>query len=168
MIVVSNTSPLTNLAAINRIDLLRKLYGPILIADAVWSELNAFGRIWPGSSDVADADWISVHSVVDHTLVTALQSDLDRGEAETIALGIEQRADLILLDEQEGRRIARRFGLNVAGVIGILLSAKAQGFLPAIHPLLDALQQQAGFYMSTDLVALALTLADEQSNIGSG
>jgi predicted nucleic acid-binding protein len=47
MIVVSNTSPLTNLAAIGQFDLLRRLYSSINIADGVWDELNAMRNHWP-------------------------------------------------------------------------------------------------------------------------
>ncbi len=41
MIVVSNTSPLTNLAAIGQFDVLKQLFGQLTIAEAVWQELNA-------------------------------------------------------------------------------------------------------------------------------
>lgn len=58
MIVVSNTSPLTNLAAISQFTLLHELYGNIQIAEEVWEELNAFGRSWPGSQEVANASWV--------------------------------------------------------------------------------------------------------------
>ncbi|MCK7577108.1 MAG: UPF0175 family protein [Chromatiales bacterium] len=51
---VSNTSPLTNLAAIGQFDLLRALYGQLLVAEAVWEELNAGGRAWPGREEVAE------------------------------------------------------------------------------------------------------------------
>ncbi|MCZ7673281.1 MAG: hypothetical protein M5U34_42300 [Chloroflexi bacterium] len=55
MIIVSNTSPLTNLAAIGQFNLLQKLFGEIHIAAGVWAELNAFGQMWPGSQDTAAA-----------------------------------------------------------------------------------------------------------------
>jgi hypothetical protein len=58
-LVVSDTSPLTNLAAIGRLDLLQSLFGRIQIPEAVWFELNAGGRSWPGRNEVADADWIA-------------------------------------------------------------------------------------------------------------
>jgi len=58
MIMVSNTSPLTNLAAIGQFDLLRKLYIELLIADGVWYELNAKGQSWLGKVEVAQAEWI--------------------------------------------------------------------------------------------------------------
>ena len=53
MIVVSNTSPLTNLAAIGQFDLLHRLYGNVHLAQGVWDELNASGKPWPGSNEVA-------------------------------------------------------------------------------------------------------------------
>ena len=108
MIVVSNTSPLTNLAAIGQFGLLPRLYPELHIAHGVWEELNAKGRRWPGSEQVAKADWIEQHAVCNQDLVVALRRDLDRGEAETIALALELGADLVLLDEKEGRHSYNR------------------------------------------------------------
>ena len=88
MIAVSNTSPLTNLAAIGQFDLLRRLYGRLHIAQGIWEELNAKGQHWPGRDEVANADWIERHTVLNQALVTALRRDLDRGEAESIALAL--------------------------------------------------------------------------------
>lgn len=45
MIIVSNTSPLTNLAAIGQFNLLRRLYTKLNIAPGVWDELNAEGKL---------------------------------------------------------------------------------------------------------------------------
>ena len=161
MIVVSNTSPLTSLAAIGQLDLLRRLYARLHIAQGVWEELNAGGRRWPGCDQVAAADWVERHTVQNYALVTALQRDLDRGEAETIALALELGADLTLLDEKEGRHAARRLDLRVVGVVGVLLEAKANGTVSTIRPHLRALRQTAGFYLSEPLYQHALALAGE-------
>jgi uncharacterized protein len=83
MIIVSNTSPLTNLAAIGQFDLLRRLYGQIQIPDGVWSELNAFGRRWPGSLEVENANWITRQKVKDQPLITALKRDLEQAVTAT-------------------------------------------------------------------------------------
>jgi predicted nucleic acid-binding protein len=116
MIVVSNTSPLTNLAAIGQFDLLQSLYTQVHIAEGVWDELNASGKKWPGCHEVMEAtSWISRLTVKNQDLVTTLRQDLDRGEAESIALGLELDADFILLDEKEGRRMAKRLGLKRVG-----------------------------------------------------
>jgi hypothetical protein len=163
MIVVSNTSPLTNLAAIGHFDLLRRLYGELHITQGVWEELNARGQPWPGRDEVATADWIERHSAQNRPLITALRRDLDQGEAESIALALELEVDLILLGEREGRHAAQRMGLHVVGVVGVLLEAKAHGIIHTIRPLLDGLRQTAGFYLSESLYQHALTLAGETS-----
>ena len=161
MIVVSNTSPLTNLAAIGQFDLLRRLYPDVNIADGVWNELNAMKNRWPGSKEVAAARWIKRYSVRNQLLVNALRRDIDRGEAERIVLAIELEADLVLLDEKEGRHAAQRLGLKMVGVVGILLEAKKKGFVDSVRPHLDALRQVAGFYLQESLYRYVLNLAEE-------
>jgi len=86
---------------------------------------------------------------------------LDRGEAESIALAAELRADLVLLDERRARRIASRLGLRYVGLVGILIEAKRRSKLPAVKPVLDALITQAGFWVSTDLYARVVEAAGE-------
>jgi predicted nucleic acid-binding protein len=161
MIVVSNTSPLTNLAAIGQFPVLHQLYGRLHIAEGVWEELNAKGQHWPGRDEVTEADWIARHTVLNQALVTALRRDLDRGEAETIALALDLRADLVLLDEREGRHAAQRLELRVTGVVGLLLEAKSRGAVDAVRPHLDALRHEAGFYLSEPVYHFALSLTGE-------
>jgi predicted nucleic acid-binding protein len=161
MIVVCNTSPLTNLAAIGQFRLLYELYGQLHIAEAVWRELNAGGQHWPGRDEVAAADWIERHTVQNQNLVTALRRDLDTGEAESIALAVEIGADLVLLDEREGRHAAQRLGLQISGVVGLLLEAKSCSSLTSIRPHLDALRLTAGFYLGEPVYRAALLVAGE-------
>lgn len=163
MIIVSNTSPLTNLAAIEQFHLLQELYQHIFIPEPVWSELNANGTQWPGSQQTRQATWIERMSVVNRSLVTALRRDLDQGEAEAIALALELHADLLLIDEREGRRIAEQLGLRVTGVVGLLIEAKTQAKLSRVKPLLDQLRHDAGFYISERVYSLALHLAQEDN-----
>jgi uncharacterized protein len=151
MIVVSNTSPLTNLAAIQQFELLQRLYQEIHIPQAVWNELNAQQRPWPGCREVANADWIYHHRVTNVQLVKALTRDLDLGEAESIGLALELKADMILLDETDGRRVAQRWGLKTVGVLGILTEAKTKQLIDEMKPLLQSLRYQIGFYLSPRL-----------------
>ena len=164
MIVVSNTSPLTNLAAIGQFDLLQSLYKSIHIAQGVWDELNHEGKKWPGSYEVFQATWIERHSVENRALVTALENDLDLGESETIALALELQADLVLLDEKEGRRMAKRLELPVMGVVGILLEAKANKLADRLLPHLDDLRSKAGFYLSEPLYQSILLTSGETAS----
>ena len=161
MIVVSNTSPLTNLASVGLFDLLRRSYSQINIPERVWDELNAMGKAWPGSQEAAASDWIHRHIVKNRFLVRALRRDIDRGEAESIVLALELGADMILPDEKEGRNTARRMKLKPVGVIGVLLEAKKKGLLNSVRPHLDSLRQIAGFWIEESLYRHALELAGE-------
>jgi hypothetical protein len=161
MIVVSNTSPLTNLAAIGQFGLLQRLYGEIIISEAVWAELNAYGKAWPGRMEVETSPWIHRKPIQERALVTALRRDLDAGEAESIALALDLRADLLLLDEMEGRHAAQRLGLRVLGVVGVLLQAKSRGEIERVKPYLNALRQTAGFYLSDAVLQAAVEQAGE-------
>ena len=101
-LVISNTSPVINLAAVGQLDLLRHLYGKIVIPQAVYSEIVIVGTGQPGAVEVETLDWIETRQVRNRTVVTALQLELDEGEAAAIALAAELKADLILLDERKG------------------------------------------------------------------
>lgn len=121
MPVISNTSPLLNLAIIDQLDLLRQQFGEILRPKAVLEELRV-EEMLPGSDHLREAlvaGWLQVREVNNPSLVQLLQRDLDRGEAEAIALALLLDADWIILDERDGRRIAKSFGLQVTGILGI-------------------------------------------------
>jgi hypothetical protein len=160
MIIVSNTSPITNLAAIGQHDLLHRVFDRVVVPDAVVQELTARGIGWPGAVELAQAEWIHVQAVQDRNLADALRLELDQGEAAAIVLALQTGAELVLLDEQAGAA-ARYLGLEVMGVVGILLRAKQRGYIPQVKPLLDRLRHQAGFFLSTPVYEHALSLAQE-------
>ena len=87
----------------------------------------------------------------DQTLVQVLQRDLDGGEAEAIALALQVKAGRVLLDEREGRRVAKSLGLKVTGVLGILLRARREGKLSSLRNAMDELRKRAGFRIGTAL-----------------
>lgn len=149
--VVSNTSPLMNLAIIGRLDLLRHFYETIDVPEAVWNELIIQGAGKPGSEAIASESWIKSHAVQNRHLVTALRENLDSGEAETIALALERQAILVLLDETEGRRVAASYGLVKTGVLGILLQAKSHGIISSLKAEMEKLQREAHFWISPPL-----------------
>lgn len=153
MIVVSDTSPITSLAKVDRLDLLRALYHSIRIPSAVGSELRRGLIVIP--------DWIQVQSAADRALVTRLEINLDPGEAEALAVALEVRADLVLIDEKRGRDVARRLGLRFVGLLGVVLDAKRQGHVRAVRPLLDELATHAGFWIRDDLRREILEAAGE-------
>lgn len=165
MPVVSNTSPLLNLAIIGQ-SLLHQQFGQIQIPAAVLAELRVEEAL-PGSEHLREAiaaGWLQVQEVEDRTLVQLLQRDLDRGEAEAIALALQLRADWTLLDEREGRRTAKMLGLSVTGVLGVLLRAWHTGELSSLQDALDDLRSSAGFRIAPALLAEILRQSGEVDN----
>ncbi len=155
MPVVSNTSPVLNLAIIGQLSLLREQFGEIWIPAAVLEELHVEEDL-AGSQAVGEAleaGWLRVEEVKDQALVQVLQRDLDRGEAEAIALAMQVKAKQVLLDEREGRRVAKSLGLKVTGVLGILLRARREGRLPSLRKAMDELRERAGFRIGAELYA---------------
>jgi len=150
-IVVSNASPLINLARIGHLDLLQAVYSELAIPQAVWEEVVVEGAGQPGAEQVRQANWIRVHPVTNRHLVKALRQDLDAGEAEAIALAAESGAELLIIDERLGRETARHLGLQCVGLIGVLVEAKHRGIIQAIKPYLDLLRDVAGFRIRDDL-----------------
>lgn len=160
MIVVSDTSPISNLAALGQLIILQQLYREVIIPTAVHQELLNSGADDPAVLAVQAVDWIQIRSVSNATLLQPLQVALDVGEAEAIALAIELNADRLLIDERRGRQQAIQAGLKVTGLLGILLAAKQQGFIATVQPLLDALIAN-GFWIRDELYSETLRLAGE-------
>jgi uncharacterized protein len=160
LIVVSDTSPLLNLALIGQLDLLVRLYQEVLIPPAVYSELSR-PDAGPPQIYLESTPWLTVVPVRNLLRVHELSAELDSGEAEAIVLALERRADLLLVDERRGRRIAAKLGLRVTGLLGTLAEAKRKGLVARVKPLLDDLRLRAGFWIGEDLYAEVLTALDE-------
>lgn len=163
MKVVSNASPLVNLARIGQLTLLPQLFGQVLIPDAVWQEVVEDGRGQPGADEIRMAAWIERMTVSNRQLVHSLRQDLDPGEAEAIALAVEIEADWLLMDERLGRETAAHFGLRYAGLISILSEARERGIVQELRPLLNQLRDVAGFWISSALADRVLRDAGELS-----
>ncbi|MDP1545330.1 MAG: DUF3368 domain-containing protein [Anaerolineales bacterium] len=149
--IVSDSSPLISLARIGKLDLLHRLYGELLIPQAVRHEVVVKGVGQPGFEDVKSAAWIKTAAVTNHEFVLALQRDLDAGESEAIALALEKKADLLLMDERLGREAAQYFGVRCMGLLGVLTEAKYRGEIETIKPVLDLLRDRASYRISVEL-----------------
>jgi predicted nucleic acid-binding protein len=164
VIVVSDTSPITNLAAISQLNLLQQLYTRIVIPTAVYNEMVRVNKLVPGAVEVQTLPWIQTQAVAASQQVSVLresQENIDLGEAEAIILALELKADLLLMDERRGRAVAMSYGLQVTGLLGVLLQAKGNCLIPAIKPLMVRLIEQADFRVSNQLYATILEFAGE-------
>lgn len=149
--VIANSTPLINLAKIGRFELLRALFGQILIPPSVWDELVVGGAGKVGSKEVTQANWIEVRRPSDSALLRLLSASLDRGEAEAVALAEELGADLVLLDEFQGRQAATQLGLKVRGTLGLLAEGFRRELIEDIRTDLDDLVSE-GTWITPKLI----------------
>lgn len=163
MIIISDTSVITNLAAIEHLHLLPQLYHEVIIPEAVYRELTDLEFPVPGSLEVQSASWLDIRQVCDRSMVERLKVEarLDPGESEAIALALELNADLLLIDERRGRSEANRLGLRISGLLGLLVEAKHRQFIVAVKPLIDNLIEISEFRVSENLYNQILKTVDE-------
>lgn len=161
MIVVSDTSALSNLAIVNHLWLLEAIYQRVIIPDVVARELAAARN--PMIPAILQLGWIQTQPLTHSQLANQLQQErgLDAGEANAIALALELQADDLLIDERLGRQEALRLGLSIIGILGILLVAKQRHLIPQVKPIMDALINEAGFRVSPQLYQRVLAIAQE-------
>lgn len=160
MVIVSDTTPLSNLLQINRLSLLREIYNEVLIPPAVFDELSALPAKGISILPIIDANWIKVSIPHDQVIVQGLAKELDIGEAEAIALAIEKSAALLLIDEKQGRLIAEKHQLSIIGTLGVLLKAKQMGLIGKVKPELDNLMA-INFWIGQNLYDRILNLSNE-------
>lgn len=78
--------------------MLEKLYGHVLIPEAVIAELGAVGANADEFKLIQGIHWIETRAVSNRPLISSLTLELDIGEAEAIALAMETKSDLLLID----------------------------------------------------------------------
>jgi predicted nucleic acid-binding protein len=157
--VICNTSPLLYLHQIGHLDLLPALYGTVWTTPGVAQELAAGAEKGYDVPDLAELSWLEIRPLGESRLLPALV-DLDRGEAEVIALGLQLPGSLVILDEQLARRIAELFELDVTGTLGLLLRAKQRGHLEHVTPAVEALRSTT-MWLSERVIRLVLEKAGE-------
>src|ERR1035438_261562 len=157
MRVVSNTSPISNLAIIGRLDLLKRRYGAVRVPLAVAAELAALSH--PAAKAHITAALAQGRLVAEEAPSSPphLPFPLDAGESEAIGLALATQADVLLMDERRGREAARRHGLAVGGVLGELLHARQTGMLLNLRSEINRLRSEAGFFVDAEIERFILS-----------
>lgn len=124
MIIISDTTPIITLLKIERLDLLEKLFGAVVIPNAVYKELTSNTKYLSEAQIIGGCPYLKRHEVSDWGSIKKMREvGLDAGESEAIALAEERGADLLIIDERKGRNVAKKMGLKITGTIGILIQA---------------------------------------------
>ena len=158
-VVICNTSPLLSLYRLRHLGSLRHLSHQLVVPEAVRDELHV-GRMQGEDAPELEAyAWITVRTVRVPE-VMQLITDLGPGEAQVLALALEEPGSLVILDDGFARAVATARGMRLTGTASVLLKAKQEGHIHAVAPLLDTLTQQ-GFRLSDATRAAIVALAQE-------
>ena len=148
-IIVSDTSCLILLNKINRLSLLKSLFGEVTITTIIAKEC---GFIIP--------EFILVEDPVNLNYQLILEGYLDKGEASALALALEKKNCLLIIDEAKGRKEAKQLHLNYTGTLGILLVAKDKGLISSISEILEEIKQ-TDFRISKSLLKEVILMSKE-------
>ena len=151
MKIVCNSSVLITLDNAGVLHVLKDLFKEILVPKAVRKEV--FGRRKLPA-------FVKCIEISEPIALKVLESNLEAGEGEAICLYEEMDADLLIIDDLEGRRVAERLGINITGTLGVLLLAKGEKFIDKVKPLLDEIVSH-GFRVADELYQEILIKADE-------
>ncbi|MBC7891471.1 MAG: DUF3368 domain-containing protein [Sphingobacteriaceae bacterium] len=129
MLVIADSSCLIALLNVGRLELLEQVYGAVVTTPTVAKEVK---KELPS--------WISIIDVQNEAIHTSMRQQLDPGEASALALAHEVWEPLLILDDLAARKVAEKLNFPIIGTLGVLEEAKAQGIIPAVRPLLEALK----------------------------
>lgn len=150
-LIITNTSPLINFAETGCLHLLEALPGTVVIPSAVTLELQAKAGLFPKVADVFQSGRFSSLAPMDKLLARSFSATLHPGEAECLALAMENPGSLLVLDDLSARAAARANGLVFTGTLGILVQSKASGLVAELAPLLETLRNRARFWIHPQL-----------------
>lgn len=153
MLVISDTSPISNLLLVKQLELLQSLFGEVVVPPVVDAEVRRLKDLGEDTSAYEQSTWIKVQSPSSASWVEHFLLSLDEGESEAIALAKEIHCDLLLIDERRGTHIARSQGLQTIGLLGVLSKAKEKGLIKSVGSLLEDLESLAGFWVGAKLKA---------------
>jgi predicted nucleic acid-binding protein len=148
MIIVSDTSPISNLLKIHRIELLHAIYDIIVIPPAVNKELIALKEKNADIGFIETETWVKTIKPEKILDAHKIKPPLHVGEIEAISLAKELHAAWLLIDEKAGRNFAKQNGVRTIGLIGVLIEAKRGKHINEVMPIVDDLINVGGFWIS--------------------
>ncbi len=156
---ITNTSPLLYLYRANRIEWLPQLFSEVWTPNAVIEELKE------GQKRGYDVPFAQNYAWLKITTPSSMPSewltlDLGKGELETMALALENKDRIVILDDALARKIAQAAGIEVWGTLKVLLEAKVQGLTDSIAPDINHLRE-TGMWISAGVHRRVLKLAGE-------
>ena len=128
-IVIADTSCFILLSKINEIEVLHQIFSTVVTTKEIAEE---FGKPLPA--------WVSINIVENKNYQKILETEIDKGEASALALAMEEKKSLLILDDLKERKFAEKLHLNYTETLGVSLKAKEKGVFKNIKPILQKIQ----------------------------
>ncbi|MCM1494481.1 MAG: DUF3368 domain-containing protein [Bacteroides sp.] len=159
--VIVNTTPLIALCHVGQLDLLKKIYGEILIPQAVYRELSEKKESICKKQVDNSLDWIHVEKIENQLAKSMFKTQLHDGEVEVMILAKEKHADIIIMDDANAKKHAKYLKLPVTGTLGVLIKARKQGYISELKPVIQEMIDK-NIYISENLMRFCLEQVDEE------
>ena len=147
--IIADTSCLILLDKVGEIEILHKLFGTIIITPEVAKE---FGQSLPS--------WFKIQQPVNKNYQAIIETAIDKGEASAVALAVELKGSLLIIDDLKGRKFAQQLGLAIIGTIGVIVDAKLSGIIPSVKTVLSKIRK-TNFRITERLEFMILKKAGE-------
>lgn len=157
---ICNTSPLQYLHQLGRLEILPALVGGVIVPSAVAAELEAGRAAGCDVPDLRNLPWLTMRQPTSAPALP-LAAHLGRGEAAVLALALEAKSPVVILDDGVGQRAAELLNIPLTGTLGLLLDARKKGLIPSVVHALDELDRLR-FRISPGTRLAVLKLAGEK------
>ena len=159
--VIVNTTPLIALCHVGQLDVLKKIYGEILIPQAVYQELSEKNESICKKQVDNSLDWIHVEKIENQMAKSMFKTQLHDGEVEVMILAKEKNADTVIIDDSNAKKHAKYLKLPVTGTLGVLIKAKRQGYISELKPVIQKMIDK-NIYISEKIMKLCLEQVNEE------
>ena len=159
--VILNTTPLIALCHVGKLGLLQKIYGEVMIPQAVYRELSEKKESICKKQVDASLDWISVEKIENQMAKSMFKTQLHDGEVEVMILAKEKNADVVIIDDANAKKYAKYLHLPVTGTLGVLIKAKRQGYICELKSIIQEMIDK-NIYISDKLMRLCLEQVNEK------
>lgn len=153
--IIFNTTPILSLLKINKLNILKELYGEIILPYSVYKEIEN-GKDKEYYLDFRIIGWIKIVKSTNPDLYSNF-SKLDKGELEVFQLYNELNSDLVVIDEKIARGFAKENGIKHTGLLGILLKAKKLKLIENVSDILIELKDK-NTYISDRIISQVLEI----------
>ena len=139
-IIIADTSCLILFTKIDELDILDALFDEIIVTPQIAEE---FGRKLP--------PFIQVKAVDSKETVSLYNNSVDMGESSAMAIALEIKDALLIIDDAKARKLAQKSGLSITGTVGVIVLAHKMGVLKDSSNIIGKIEK-TNFRLSQDML----------------